>query len=207
LLFAHIKSCGKSIILQFDLPSSNSDSEDVDEITKEFLKLAAEIEHEEEVTASGGNEGDTTEDDSDEGWVDEREEMTEEELLELTESVKPVRLLLTKVCQQLYYLILRSQLRKVAFAIKNLTTIILPQWFSVLRELEVAERMMPRDIRTRWNSTFDMLDFAVENIAAINNITSNHDMKLRLYELSEDDWGIARQLRDVLKVHSFFCAS
>ena len=60
--------------------------------------------------------------------------------------------------------------------------------------------MMPRDVITRWNSTFDMLDFAVEHITAINTITSDRDMKLRQYELSEDDWDMARQLRDVLKV-------
>ena len=83
---------------------------------------------------------------------------------------------------------------------KNSTTIILPQWFSILSDLELAERMMPHDVMTCWNSTFDMLDFAVEHIAAINTITGDRDMKLRQYELSEDDWSFARQLRDVLKV-------
>ena len=48
-----------------------------------------------------------------------------------------------------------------------------------------------------------MLDFAVEHITAIDTITGDHDMKLRQYELSEDDWDIARQLRDVLKVCIF----
>jgi hypothetical protein len=83
---------------------------------------------------------------------------------------------------------------------KNSTTIILPQWFLILNDLKLAERMMPRDVTTRWNSTFDMLDFAVEHITAINTITGDRDMKLRQYELSEDDWKFARQLRDVLKV-------
>jgi hypothetical protein len=201
----------KSIIRQFDIPISKKitdgeeDDESMDEATKEFSKLAVEIDLEEEITVST-NEGDAMEDDNEEGWVDEHEEMTEEELLELAESVQPVRLLLTKVCYDyliLYYLILWSQLRKVAFAIKNSTTIVLPQWFTVLRELKVAERMMPRDVKTRWNSTFDMLDFAVEHITAIDTITGDRDMKLRQYELSEDDWDIARQLRDVLKVRIF----
>jgi exoribonuclease II len=92
------------------------------------------------------------------------------------------------------------QLRKVAFAIKNSTTILLPEWFSILRNLNTAEKMIPRDVSTRWNSTFDMLDFAVEHITAINTITADRDMNLRKYELSEGDWAIARQLRDVLKV-------
>ena len=63
--------------------------------------------------------------------------------------------------------------------------------------------MMPHDVSTRWNLTFDMLDFAVEHIAAVN-ITSDSDMKLRKYELSEDDWDIACQLWDVLKVRIQF---
>ena len=63
--------------------------------------------------------------------------------------------------------------------------------------------MMPHDVRTCWNSTFDMLDFAVKHIEAINTITGNRDMKLRQYELSEDDWATARQLQDVLKVRGY----
>ena len=59
---------------------------------------------------------------------------------------------------------------------------------------------MPRDVRTRWNSTFDMLDFAVEHRDTFDIITGDRDMKLRQYELSEEDWAIAIQLRDVLKV-------
>ena len=57
--------------------------------------------------------------------------------------------------------------------------------------------MMPRDVA---NLTFDMLDFAVEHITAINTITADRDMKLRKYKLSEGNWGIAHKLRDVLKV-------
>ena len=64
--------------------------------------------------------------------------------------------------------------------------------------------MMPRDVTTRWNSTFDMLDFAVEHITAIDAITSDRDMKLRQYELSKDEWDVARQLWDVLKVRMLF---
>ena len=91
----------QSIIRQFDLPKSkrttDSDGHD-DEATEELLKLAGDIDLEEEITERAGDEGDATEDDDNEGWVDELKEMTEGEVLELAESVRPVRLLLTKVC-------------------------------------------------------------------------------------------------------------
>ena len=92
----------KSIIRQFDLPktkkTSDDDEDEENDAEKEILKLADEIEREEAMAGVNGDEEDATEDDNDEGWVDECEEMTEGELRRLTRSVKPVRLLLSKVC-------------------------------------------------------------------------------------------------------------
>ena len=57
---------------------------------------------------------------------------------------------------------------------------------------------------TRWNSTYDMLEFACDYREAIDSITGNQKMKLRQYELSEEDWEIATKLHDILKVGYFF---
>jgi hypothetical protein len=61
---------------------------------------------------------------------------------------------------------------------------------------------MPRDVTTQWNSSFDMLDFALDYRPAIDQIIDEKEMKLRHYELSEEEWMIVKQLRDVLKVCS-----
>jgi hypothetical protein len=92
------------------------------------------------------------------------------------------------------------QLRKIAFGIIHSTTIVLPLWFQTLEKLKLEGRKMPRDVATRWNSTFDMLAFALQYRAAIDDITGNKTASLRQYELSDEEWTIAEQLRDTLKV-------
>jgi hypothetical protein len=78
--------------------------------------------------------------------------------------------------------------------------LILPHWYEVLDELELDARMMPRDVSTRWNSTFDMLKFSIEYRRAIDAITAERTMKLRDYELGREEWKVAEELCEVLKV-------
>jgi hypothetical protein len=60
---------------------------------------------------------------------------------------------------------------------------------------------MPCDVTTQWNSTFDMLVFALQYWKAINDIAGNKTASLHKYEPSEEEWQIAEQLCDTLKVH------
>jgi hypothetical protein len=76
----------------------------------------------------------------------------------------------------------------------------LPLWFQTLQKLNLDEQKMPRDVATRWNSTFDMLEFALQYQKAIDDIAGNKAASLRKYELSEDEWRIAEQLCATLKV-------
>ena len=71
--------------------SGNDEDEDnptLDVAMAELLKLACDIDLEEQIIVSTGD--DEMADNNDEGWVDEHEEMTEDELMELAASVQPV---------------------------------------------------------------------------------------------------------------------
>jgi len=64
----------------------------------------------------------------------------------------------------------------------------------------LSKQMMPRDVATRWNYTYEMLSFAYTYREAYNKLTSNQEMKMRKLELSDKEWEIVNQLASVLKV-------
>ena len=59
---------------------------------------------------------------------------------------------------------------------------------------------MPRDVRTRWNSTYEMLSFALQYQDAIVEFTSNLRLNIRRFELDDGEWAIVKELHEVLKV-------
>ena len=65
------------------------------------------------------------------------------------------------------------QLRGLSLAIKNSSTIALPKWYEVLVSLSLKACIMPCDVTTRWNSTYDMLKFATEYQAALDIMTAD----------------------------------
>jgi hypothetical protein len=100
--FTHILNLVvKSILRQFDLPNPKPESgNSLDDGSNELSSLADNLEGEEDVLSreeNGGIAAEEPEDDNLEGWVDERTLMDEDDLDELEGSVKPVRVLLTKV--------------------------------------------------------------------------------------------------------------
>jgi hypothetical protein len=95
--FAHIINLiVKSVIKQFDVPKAKK-GEVLGDALEELIVSAGDIELEECVTRESANEDDDLEDDNEEGWVDERAKMSEEDQVKLNEDVQPVRLVLVKV--------------------------------------------------------------------------------------------------------------
>ncbi|THU76474.1 hypothetical protein K435DRAFT_704796, partial [Dendrothele bispora CBS 962.96] len=87
--------------------------------------------------------------------VDMLEGFDEDEAEELRQKIIPVTQVLVK-------------LRKISFKTINSSTLLLPQWFAILNEHKRKEKVIPRDVKTRWNSSFDMLDYGCEHRKAIN---------------------------------------
>jgi len=69
--------------------------------------------------------------------------------------------------------------------------------------MDLVEHKMPHDVTTQWNSTFNMLAFAILYQSAIDDITADKNGNLCKYELDDDEWKLAVQLHDTLKVRGY----
>ncbi|GLB45805.1 hypothetical protein LshimejAT787_3000140 [Lyophyllum shimeji] len=189
--FLHVTNLvAKSIVRQFDVKKADADAQ-LDAAEAELHDIAAGLELEEALAAAersneqGEMEG--GDEDNDDGWVDEVVLLSDEERKTLETSIRPVKLVLAK-------------LRKIAFKIIHSSTLLGPAWKRCLEDLDMSVRLMPRDVTTRWNSTFDMLSFAVDYRKAIDELTGDRKNELRKFELSEREWTIAEQLCKVLSI-------
>ncbi|KDQ49821.1 hypothetical protein JAAARDRAFT_142893 [Jaapia argillacea MUCL 33604] len=79
------------------------------------------------------------------------------------------------------------QLHKLAFKIIHSTMKLLPVWHKIVVEQKLADWLMPGDVAMRWNSTYDMLEFALEYQKVLGIISSDRSMELREFELLNRD--------------------
>ncbi|EJF62534.1 hypothetical protein DICSQDRAFT_12056, partial [Dichomitus squalens LYAD-421 SS1] len=91
-------------------------------------------------------------------WVDEIATLTDEQREEFEAKVRPVKVALVKI-------------RKISFKIVNSSTKLLPAWRAVVAEHKLPDRLLPRNVRTRWNSTYDMLSEALVFRKPIDKLT------------------------------------
>ncbi|KAJ2965600.1 hypothetical protein NUW54_g14065 [Trametes sanguinea] len=113
--------------------------------------------------------------------------LDDEEREEFERAVRPVKMVLVKI-------------RRLAFKIVHSTTLIKPAWEAILSELGLGLRLIPCDVKTRWNSTFDMLRTALDYKTALDTLCSRREHGLRAFELTSEEWGIAQELCDTLKI-------
>ncbi|KAE9395040.1 hypothetical protein BT96DRAFT_826824, partial [Gymnopus androsaceus JB14] len=90
-------------------------------------------------------------------------------------------------------------IRGLSFAIIHSTTIALPAWREACTTHGLNVRLLPRDVATRWNSTYDMMKVAREYTAVVDEITGNKSLNLRKFELSDKQWDIVDDLLHIFK--------
>ncbi|KAJ7896332.1 hypothetical protein B0H14DRAFT_2315181, partial [Mycena olivaceomarginata] len=81
-----------------------------------------------------------------------------------------------------------------SFALVHSTTKSLPAWCTACKAKKMAMRLLPHDVRTHWNSTYDMLVVAVQYKQVLNAVTADRNLPLRRYKLSDSDWVIIEDL-------------
>lgn len=77
---------------------------------------------------------------------------------------------------------------------------VLSTWKDILTNLHFTISLMPRDIATCWNSTFDLLVYALKHRKAVHLLTQWCELGLRKFELSNNEWATIEQLHSILKV-------
>ena len=70
----------------------------------------------------------------------------------------------------------------------------------MLEGMGMPVRLMPHDVPTWWNSSADIVEFALEYHEPLNAMTQKRDLGLRSLELSDEEWRVLKELHTVLKV-------
>jgi hypothetical protein len=168
--FAHILNLvAKCVMKQFDALKKKKKDNDREE------GEAPEKEDVEGLGVESDGDGNDSEEELDhedndgEEVPDGHEGMSAAEVRVLDKSVKPVRQVLTKVSHHPIIddnLVTLLKLRKAVYAIKNSSTLILPEWFAVLECMAqeaveqgnkpLSSQMIPQNVAICWNTTYDL---------------------------------------------------
>jgi hypothetical protein len=135
------------------------------------------------------------------------ETLTEEEQERWKVEVVPLRTALYKVGVRCFASFATDtwpqQTRRIAFKVINSPTLLLPQWYALLESDAPSQfhgRSLPRDVSTRWNSTFDHLAAFLEMQDYVDKFTGVREHGLRNFELTKEEWDCVKQLVKVLQV-------
>src|SRR5260370_18963085 len=93
------------------------------------------------------------------------------------------------------------QLQNLSSTIINSSTKYLPSWHGQLVEMGQPVHIIPRNVRTCWNSTYNLCEFALGHKTTIDSFVTVKEPKLRKYLLDLHEWELISQLSEVLRVH------
>ncbi|KAJ3833151.1 hypothetical protein F5878DRAFT_547058, partial [Lentinula raphanica] len=90
--------------------------------------------------------------------------------------------------------------RKISFKIIHSSTGLLPKWREHLLGSPFEGRVLPRDVATRWNSTFDMMAAFLEMKDIVSEFLDRSSHKLSEFILDDNEWEAIAGLVSVLKI-------
>ncbi|KAJ3965321.1 hypothetical protein EV361DRAFT_777630, partial [Lentinula raphanica] len=99
---------------------------------------------------------------------------------------------------------LYTQARKVLFKIIHSSTDLLPKWREHVQDTAFKGRMLPRDVATRWNSTYDMLAAFLEMKDPVSQFLDRSSHGLTEFLLDDEEWEAIKGLVSVLKDATIF---
>ncbi|KAM5539814.1 hypothetical protein V8D89_006627 [Ganoderma adspersum] len=200
--FAHvIQLVAHSFVSQFDVQQVQAEEVDVlvDDDVHALLELAKNMEeeewevkcarqHEDGVDEELEDELDHSAEDDNEEWLSEVASLSEDEHMDFEKKVWPVKMAMVKIC-------------KFSFKIINLSTKLLPTWHTITADLKLPNYLLPRDVRTHWNLTYNMILESIVFCLVINKMTDEEkEHSLGAFRLKKKEWKLLEQLCEVLKV-------
>jgi hypothetical protein len=90
--------------------------------------------------------------------------------------------------------------RTVAKKTIQSTTKLAPAWKQVLVDCKLPHKILPRNVRTRWNSTYDMIFVVLKYRRAYCEFTNDESNGLQSYVLTSVEWTVLKDLKDILCV-------
>ncbi|TRM64767.1 hypothetical protein BD626DRAFT_381696, partial [Schizophyllum amplum] len=93
---------------------------------------------------------------------------------------------------------------RLAYKIINSSTSLLPAWKAIMVNFDLVERVIPRDVRTRWNSAYDMIHFALEHRQVVDAFTYDFKNGVYSFRLDAAEWKILTNLDDILADATLF---
>ncbi|KAJ7745355.1 hypothetical protein B0H16DRAFT_1321768, partial [Mycena metata] len=167
------------------------------------LEEPLDLADDEELFAEGAEDPDEDDDDDDDDDDVELSDDDRQALQDLLSATTQAKGALSKViiCALSIQFILQInfQIRRFAFGVIHSTTLLLPLWRKTCVSLSLNVRLIPRDVKTRWNSTYDMLHVALIYRSAIDAMTADKKANLRALELDDTEWEILKDLHRLYK--------
>ncbi|KAF5364882.1 hypothetical protein D9757_015275 [Collybiopsis confluens] len=172
--FAHtINLTAKGILKPFEVCKGTADGDGVpDKVSLEELQAKL-------MDIREGN----TDHDNEDGFAEVLNTMSNTERQEWGDAVKPIHSALYKC-------------RKIAFKIINSSTLLLPQWRALLPDILI----LPRDVSTRWNSTYDMLNAFQSMRPQVTQFVGSNSNGLAEFQVGEEEWESINGLTAALKL-------